>query len=91
MTYLFLCFHYTLSSNYLTFYVKKERERERGHSLPSHTTTAKLQLQDKSGRLTTTELKKPHPPRLVRRAQMQNGLAPQPRAMDKNSGEIHQV
>ena len=36
------------------------------------------------------ELKKPHPPRMVVRAQMQNRLVPHPRVVDKNSGGISQ-
>ena len=34
--------------------------------------------------MTTTELKKPPPFRLVERAQMQNGLVPHPGVVDKN-------
>ena len=41
-----------------------------------------------NGSLTTMELKKPHPSRLVEGAQTQNRLVPHPYVVDKNSGGI---
>ena len=39
-----------------------------------------------NGSLTTAELKKPHPSRLVEGAEMRNGLVPHPNMVDKNFG-----
>ena len=67
------------------------------HGLPLCTTTMKLQLKHGTtitqnlqldGILTTTELKKPHPSRLVGGAQMCSGLVPHPCVLDKNLGGI---
>ena len=70
------------------------------HSSPPYTTTSKLQLKYRkpsvrtseiklNGSLTTTELKKPHPSRLVGGAQTQNWLVLYPHVVDKNSGGIY--
>ena len=67
------------------------------HGSPPHTTTSKLQLKyrtslshhselsevELSGSLTATELKKPHPSRLVAGVETGNGLVPHLRVMDK--------
>ena len=43
-----------------------------------------------NGNLTTMELKKPHPTRLVGRVKLRNWLVPHPHVVDKNSGGISQ-
>ena len=67
------------------------------YSSPPQTTMLKLQLYYRTiitqnwqlnGSLTTTELKKPQLCRLVGGVEMQIGLVPYTRVVDKNSGEI---
>ena len=70
------------------------------HGSPLCTTTSKLQLKYRTTitqnhqksrlilSLTTTELKKPHPTRLVGGAHMQSRLVFHPHVVDKNSGGI---
>ena len=52
-----------------------------------HSETSEIEL---NGSLTTTELKKPHPSRLVGGVQMLDGLVPHPCVVDKNLGGLSQ-
>ena len=55
--------------------------------IANHSEPSEIEL---NGSLTTTELKKPHPSRLVGGVQTENGLVSHPRVVDKSLGGISQ-
>ena len=88
-------YYYYNRKTLLSLTVKMETGK---HSLPPHMSTLKLQLKYSCNNhhskpseiklnrsLTIMKLKNPYPSRLVRGAEMQNGLVPHPHMVDKNS------